>query len=130
GCRGSRCALPKKHNFFTKQHPQTSETRMLLSFSVPLPTGMTGRNRHSYWQAGGGLCGLSYVLANMDPVRKTYPALKRRICPAANLTIGGSTRRLFLAASARRRNTLPWGTAGWERRTYTSTLSGSRGASP
>ena len=94
---------------------------MLLSFSVPLPIGMTGRNRHSYWQAGGGLCGLSYVLANMDPVRKTYPALKRRICPTANITFGGSTRRLFLAASTRRQNTPPGGTARLERRTYTST---------
>ena len=68
--------------------------------------------------------------ANMDPVRKTYPALKRRICPTANITFRGSTRRLFVAASTRRLSTPPGGTARVERRTYTSTCSGSRGASP
>ena len=49
-----RCALPRKHNCFTKQHPQISEANRLLSSSVLLPIGMTGRNRHSYWQVRGG----------------------------------------------------------------------------
>ena len=52
--RGSRCELPTKHNCFTKQNPQISEASKLPSRSVPLPIGMTGRNRHSYWQGGGG----------------------------------------------------------------------------
>ena len=127
---GSRCALPTKHNRFTKQHPQTSEAKSLLSSSVPLLRQMTGRNRHLSEKAGGGNAADLLSLAQMVAVRKISCALKRRICPTGNMTFRGSTRRLFVAASTRRQNTPPWGTARWESRTYTSTSSGSRGASP
>ena len=130
GDGGSRCALPTKHNRFTKQHPQTSEAKSLLSSSVPLLRQMTGRNRHLSEKAGGGNAADLLSLAQMVAVRKISCALKRRICPTGNMTFRGSTRRLFVAASTRRQNTPPWGTARWESRTYTSTSSGSRGASP
>ena len=126
GDGGSRCALPTKHNRFTKQHPQTSEAKSLLSSSVPLLRQMTGRNRHLSEKAGGGNAADLLSLAQMVAVRKISCALKRRICPTGNMTFRGSTRRLFVAASTRRQNTPPWGTARWESRTYTSTSKSAR----